>query len=61
MSGQELIDFIIKNNLQSYEVFTSAEGYINKAEQITSEEGVIIINSNCYIDSEYLKEVINER
>ena len=61
MSGQELIDFIISNNLQNTEVFTAAEGYINKAERITLEEGIILINSNCYIDNEYLKEIINER
>ena len=60
MSGQELIDFIINNNLQNKEVFTSAEGYVNRAERITLEEDIILINSNCHIDNDYLKEVIKE-
>ena len=60
MLGKELIDFIINNNLQNTEVFTAAEGYINRAERIKLEEGIILISSNCYIDNEYLKEVIKE-
>jgi hypothetical protein len=60
MTGKDIIDYIINNNLQDKQVFTSAEGYINKAEQINLQEDVILIKSNCYVDNDYLKKVIEE-